>query len=197
MLNHSSSLLSAFVIGIKRQRLLTSNVRFQTKQGWKRCVCVCVSLPPVFQIHTQTLCPYLDGKACVNPALYGLKLLCSLFLRLLCQNTISIQPLFSLPRRILPVQMTLTCLRLKLSLLGSGAQTHRPAEWNRVGETLAYRGRHSGAANCTVTSDPGDKGAPVCVRVHMCVPARAHLSFYLCALCLLHTLEAKGVHNRW
>ena len=67
------------------------------------------------------------------------------------------------------VQMTLTSLGLKLSLLGVGRHTDRQADWNTVGETLAYRGQHSGAANCTVMLGPGDKGAPVRACACVCV----------------------------
>ena len=74
---------------------------------------------------------------------------------------------------------------------GSG-QTHRQTGWvqQRGGETLAYRGRHSGAGNCTVMLSPGDKGVPVsvstcvcvCLRVCVCVRERTLKCLFVCTL---------------
>lgn len=113
------------------------------------------------------------------------------FLMLLCQNMIPIQPLFSLLQCMFSVQMTLTCLRLKLSLLGAGRHTlDRPAEWNRVRRNFslqrtAFRSRKL-HRHCT--APPATK-EHLWVRAHMCVrlPGRAQSGVYPCALRLLHT----------
>lgn len=41
--------------------------------------------------------------------------------------------------------------------------THKLPQWSRVGETLAYRGQHSGYANCTAMPD-------LVTMEHLCVP---------------------------